>query len=298
MAEPATNPRRLWGYPSLASLMAISYETAIFRKFGMLQMINLLRLQATLQDLEHQYKVVVSAEDRTGSENPMDATHTNAFYMMREEADSGNPSMQGDILEKIGKCLKEYNEALMQVTTISQAQKPRERDINLLREWLRRPDMGGLFLKGIESEIWKEVNGNDFISPANEDIDGFNSLVTSPIINIYHRLYGHNRNEPRSHEIGGSLNLYYHKYINRFANILVAILSSLLPTVMILVLYFINTILWRIGAVIIFTAVFSATLTIFTNAKKVEVYSATAAFAAVEVVFIGSTPLDRGNNTC
>lgn len=49
----------------------------------------------------------------------------------------------------------------------------------------------------------------------------------------------------------------------------------------------------RIGLVIIFTAVFLLTLSIFTEARKVEVFSATAAFTAVEVVFVGSTALDK-----
>ncbi|KAK1836890.1 hypothetical protein QBC39DRAFT_326316 [Podospora conica] len=43
------------------------------------------------------------------------------------------------------------------------------------------------------------------------------------------------------------------------------------------------------GMMIVFTAVFAATLALVTNAKRVEIFSATAAFAAVEVVFIGST---------
>lgn len=45
----------------------------------------------------------------------------------------------------------------------------------------------------------------------------------------------------------------------------------------------------RIGLVIVFTVVFSTALTVLTGAKKIEVFSATAAFAAVEVVYIGST---------
>ena len=62
----------------------------------------------------------------------------------------------------------------------------------------------------------------------------------------------------------------------------------------------------RIGLVIVFTAIFSLSLSVFTEAKKGEIFSATAAysfsrcksgvgeadehhrFAAVEVVFIGS----------
>ncbi|KAH3995500.1 hypothetical protein HBH68_165940 [Parastagonospora nodorum] len=45
----------------------------------------------------------------------------------------------------------------------------------------------------------------------------------------------------------------------------------------------------RIGLVILFTAIFSVALAVFTSARKVEIISATAAFAAVEVVFIGSS---------
>jgi len=56
-----------------------------------------------------------------------------------------------------------------------------------------------------------------------------------------------------------------------------AILSSLLPTVVILVLYFVNKMLVRIGLIILFTAIFSLSLALFTEAKKVEIFSATAA---------------------
>lgn len=57
---------------------------------------------------------------------------------------------------------------------------------------------------------------------------------------------------------------------------------------MVLVLYFVNSMLIRIGLVILFTTIFSVALALFTGAKKIEIFSATAAFAAVEVVFIGS----------
>jgi hypothetical protein len=61
------------------------------------------------------------------------------------------------------------------------------------------------------------------------------------------------------------------------------------------VLYFVERMLTRIGLVILFTATFSVTLSLFTQAKKVEIFSATATFAAVEVVFIGSTSaFERG----
>jgi hypothetical protein len=69
----------------------------------------------------------------------------------------------------------------------------------------------------------------------------------------------------------------------------VAALSAVFPTVVILGLYFVKNMIQRIGLVIVFTTLFAVALALFTGAKKVEIFSATAAFAAVEVVYIGST---------
>lgn len=92
-------------------------------------------------------------------------------------------------------------------------------------------------------------------------------------------------------DLGNDLRVYDDKKISIVADAGAAVISSLLPTVMILVLYFVHSMLWRLGLLIIFTAIFSTSIAVFTNAKKIEVYSATAAFAAVEVVFIGSTAI-------
>lgn len=105
----------------------------------------------------------------------------------------------------------------------------------------------------------------------------------------YSNADGTRKQDPKANELGRNLRLYDDRKITKIADVLAAVISSLLPTVMILVLYFVRSMLWRLGLLIIFTAIFSASITLFTNAKKVEVYSATAAFAAVEVVFIGST---------
>jgi hypothetical protein len=48
----------------------------------------------------------------------------------------------------------------------------------------------------------------------------------------------------------------------------------------------------RIGLMIVFTAIFSVSLAVLTEAKRAEIFAATAAFAAVEVVFIGSTSVN------
>lgn len=54
-------------------------------------------------------------------------------------------------------------------------------------------------------------------------------------------------------------------------------LSSLLPVLSILALYFVQKMILRIILVLIFTTLFSVFLKVFTNARTAEIYSATAA---------------------
>jgi hypothetical protein len=65
-------------------------------------------------------------------------------------------------------------------------------------------------------------------------------------------------------------------------------LSSLLPVTSIVVLYVVQSMPKRLGLITIFTAAFSFALTVMTTAKRPEIFAATAAFAAVQVVFIGT----------
>lgn len=72
---------------------------------------------------------------------------------------------------------------------------------------------------------------------------------------------------------------------------LITIAAAMLPALSILGLYFENDILKRIGIMIGLTTAFAAVLAIFTEAKRIEIFSAVAAFAAIEVVFIGTADI-------
>lgn len=73
--------------------------------------------------------------------------------------------------------------------------------------------------------------------------------------------------------------------------IIATALSSVLPIVAIKILYDIpsENMNLRIIAVAGFTAMFSLAISLVTGGQPVEVFSASAAFAAVQVVFVGST---------
>ena len=94
------------GYAKLARFIARFPETAIFRKFGLLNMINLLRLQAELHDLEQQLEDVW-AEDRD-SDDPIRCLYSVNFRVLRQYAEDGD-STQYDLLVEIGKKLDTYS---------------------------------------------------------------------------------------------------------------------------------------------------------------------------------------------
>lgn len=68
----------------------------------------------------------------------------------------------------------------------------------------------------------------------------------------------------------------------------VMILASALPTCSIIALYFIHKMIWRLIFIVLFSGVFASALAVFTEAKRVEIFTASVALASVQVVFVGS----------
>lgn len=85
--------------------------------------------------------------------------------------------------------------------------------------------------------------------------------------------------------------VYYYsdRVILYVVNSMSTVLASMIPAVCTLALYFIGSPLGRLGAVIGFTFLFSAVLTLITNVERSQCFGITAAFSAVLVVFIGNT---------
>lgn len=100
--------REISGYPKLALHMSRFPESAVFRRFKELNMITLLRLQAELHDMEHQFQEVREEDSESG--NLVRAMYTADFRLMRDWKESGD-SLQYDLLVSIGDKLKQYSNA-------------------------------------------------------------------------------------------------------------------------------------------------------------------------------------------
>ncbi|KAH9862706.1 hypothetical protein J1614_010799 [Plenodomus biglobosus] len=266
-------------------------DNAILRRFGELNLLNLLRLQADLQDIENELLQI--REEDLLSEDPVRICYSKDFRVMRDNERVGGDSEQYDLLIKIGNKLQEYNAALALALQVKGAEQPTERELENLRSWLRRPKGGNDFLAGEEAKVWEDKNASEYVTlfpRADLENDAFTSFLGGRLLDVYHSIWGGNRKAKYGTEPGEvEIRKYSGRKIAKTGNIAVAIISSILPTLVILALYFVKRMIVRIGLVILFTAIFSVALAVFTAACKVEIFSATAAFAAVEVVFIGST---------
>ena len=89
------------------------------------------------------------------------------------------------------------------------------------------------------------------------------------------------------------LYVYQDSALNAAANNVSIVLASLLPTASIFVLYFVRSVLWRLGAIMLISAVFTTILAVFTSARRVEIFAAAVALASVQVVFVGTS--SQGN---
>lgn len=91
-------------------------ETAIFRRFDHLNMLNLLSLQAELMDLEVHLQNIRGEDEISG--DPSRTLHAVSFYEMRQSKSEGG-DLQWQILMDIRAKLQEYSTAFSLCTSPS-----------------------------------------------------------------------------------------------------------------------------------------------------------------------------------
>jgi hypothetical protein len=88
---------------------------------------------------------------------------------------------------------------------------------------------------------------------------------------------------------GREINMYLDSgAIVRVGDKIVTVASCLLVTVPVIVLHYVTNTGIRLGLIVLFALLFSLALVFMSDASRKEIFGATAAFVAVEVVYVGS----------
>ena len=115
MQTPVAGAQSSKGYHRLAAMMGPYQETGIFRRFGPLNMINLLSLQAELIELNATFRNI-SAED-DGSSDANEKNFSSSFRALRESEGSPDFDHYQKLLEIRGK-LREYSMATLNTVLV------------------------------------------------------------------------------------------------------------------------------------------------------------------------------------
>ena len=73
-----------------------------------------------------------------------------------------------------------------------------------------------------------------------------------------------------------------------FGNKIINFAAAVIILVPVIVLHFFQDANWRLVVIVIFSLSFTATLVMGTSSERAQVFAATAAFVAVQVVYVGS----------
>ncbi|KAH6710951.1 hypothetical protein BKA61DRAFT_612737 [Leptodontidium sp. MPI-SDFR-AT-0119] len=274
------------GYAKVAQLMAGQEEFSILRRFRVLNMQKLLYLHAEIIHLEAELKEL-SKRDASHGERQF---HAKDWWSLSQGESEGDLEQWHKFLE-ISEKLEIYNDAVLKQASLARLERPREYDLEFLRSWFRRPGMGSFPLLGIDRDAWDEKTESDLIAIKPRAVpDIFSKWFTESFIPRYHHIFGKKFRESLPENVGSGIYHYKESTLESVLGVLATVVASLLPICSVVALYLVPSNGIRLGMIAIFSACFSLALALMTNARRVEVFAATAAFAAVNVVFLTNSP--------
>ncbi|MCJ1389396.1 hypothetical protein MMC18_002253 [Xylographa bjoerkii] len=284
------------GYPKLAEFLGRYKGFAIFRRFASLNARNLLYLQVEILELEEELNKLEEAHSM--HDDLRNVLFNWEALKLSEEGTTGK--LQYDIIMELRVRLKEYNGLLLEHHQLYQLPEPSDQDVaNTLNHiqngyGVRDED----WLDALECRVWKvrEKNGKpgrvekvekDLVSlsgDADSDTDRFTRILRKSVVTPFYKRFGKPNEE--DNEIG--LHMYDGKILDKIAGNVVVVLASVLPICSIFALYFIPTMVWRLAFITVWSVIFSMCIAMFTVASRVEIFQASVAMAAVQVVFIST----------
>ncbi|GME28998.1 hypothetical protein BKCO1_4700067 [Neofusicoccum parvum] len=269
------------GYPKLAEQMSFFPEKAIFRRFGFLNNLNILYLQAELMDIEDQLRTMQRADSKKiGPER---------YYAIDWDFLQRGDSAQLKLVLQAREKLDQYNTALLQQSRLLHLKFPARSDLSYLQRYLASRHMGPRALDGLDSEVWGTDRSPHGHSPdivallPRKRRDMFSHLLTERGASAWFR-FGLDRLSKPSPVHG--MVAYEESTLHRLTYLVATALASLLPIVSIVVLYFVGSMEARLGIIAAFNVLTSFCLAFFTAAKRTDIFAVAAAFSALQVVFV------------
>lgn len=263
------------GYPSLAAFMSADKDFTMFRSFSRLHTRLLLHKQDELTELEQRLDELDQADSKV------------APYLLITNRDVSGDTERRALLSEIEIKLNEYNKLLEALMNHQERPEPNEAQIRSVRNWV----------DGKRPIVYSEttfLNDRSDLKRSKHTVESggleslLDSLSTWPYLRGICKLFSLLDTSGRSSDPKVKIiRLSRLVAVSRALNTLLAIATLVAPIV---VLYLVKPIPKRLFVIAAFTVVFSSALCWLTSSRNYEIFSATAAYCAVMVVFVGSLP--------
>ncbi|KAF2683005.1 hypothetical protein K458DRAFT_443670 [Lentithecium fluviatile CBS 122367] len=253
--------------------MGSNPETAIFRRFNELNTRLLLCMQAELCRLEKELLGLEMMDKLGEGDKPKYSIDYEYLALSYKDANT----TQFDLVKQIKEKLKEYSNALIQTSLLFQLEALTNFDLHDLQNWLSNDQGGSNCLRGVDSRSWGTANNRDCTSG---DLNAV-KLFKYDIAQWFKcQCFGRQKKD-------GKPFIYYDTTMLKITFWMTSIVASLIPIASIAILLTLEWIRARVGTIAGFNILISVCLTLFTDAKRTDCFAVTAAFTAIQVVFLG-----------
>ncbi|OAG07077.1 uncharacterized protein CC84DRAFT_1216081 [Paraphaeosphaeria sporulosa] len=279
------------GYPALAAWIARDPdgEAFVFRKFDRLAARNILHLQCRLIALEHEIDCL-DEETRTKGDDESKQSLRRWETLITSSKDTARPENKRlAMLDELKGLLEEYYETILRQSQITNLKGPSGRVLETFRDYV-----DGRAFKHDASSAPTE----DSIAPMRlisgrakhflEDKFDLVALRRGEEEDQLSRLLQHHWmfQERKTDDPFDRTTIYKHHHVVRTVAAISMTLAAILLIVAIISLYSVSNPKAKLGLVAMYTFLFAVSVALLTNARRAEVFAATAAYAAVLVVFV------------
>jgi hypothetical protein len=179
----------------------------------------------------------------------------------------------------------------LRTARINSLHQPRKDNLELRKRWYDEESGGDQFLYGVEAGIFRDAGVEEDMLTLDENVgsrDALANFLSEKVVPLYHRLVGYRLHRSMAEKAFDSTWEYRPKTLVHIGNAISMLLSAVIPASTILVLFSVKSMGARLIAISVMSLVFSFLMNIIAQ-KRSDVFMSTTAFAAVLVVFVGST---------
>ncbi|KAK4540552.1 hypothetical protein LTR36_009082 [Oleoguttula mirabilis] len=291
------------GYSRIATFQSSDCNFLLYRGFGYLHCRVLSALQHDIERLEKRLDSLDHWDKTHGDEAKLESQTRDEIDSARQRANKSLAAhftqTRPEVLAELKLKLVEYDEVLLKTRDVCALQRPSGRDYASVRNWFRMN----------EPIIQQEMNfvrrKEDLITlRTGREYASFDSLVECGLSRLDSVLVRHFkchgiRNmfltpELRAKSSDEDIHYYAPERVETLVNAIITGIIFILLILPVVAMYELSDIGRRaspfeaIGILIIFTLLFGGAMSALTEARRQELFAASAAYCAVLVVFIGN----------